>query len=174
VSYRDTLLTLAGTVETSVVALWGRLELGEISPTAFVELAAVTIARGNARATTLADVALATTISAQLGRTVLPMGNLLDVAGDVDRLRGATTTVVELGTVGRAARLARSEPLTAAATAYSSGIRESPYVTGWIRQTSGDACPLCTGWANGDVMPDTVAMNTHKGCSCIPVPVTTT
>jgi hypothetical protein len=171
VSYRDALIGIADRSEAAVVALWDRLEAGEITGDGFIALAATAIATANRRAVTLADLSLAAAVSVQLRRAVVPVGTT--PPDDLERLRTAAATVVGLGTVGRAARLARSEPLEAAARAYSEGIRRSPHVTGWTRQTSGSACPLCTGWAAAGVLPDTVQMATHKGCSCVPVPVTT-
>lgn len=169
-SYRTTLLRLADGSAAAVETLWLALEAGTIDRAGFVARAAAVIATANARATTLADVALATTISVQLRRVVPALG--IAPTDDVARLTAAAATVVDLGTIGRAVRLGRSEPLDTAARVYSAGIRESPHVVGWERQTSGTACELCASWATAGILPDTVEMNTHKGCSCIPIPVT--
>jgi hypothetical protein len=170
VSYRTTLLRLADGASAAMETLWLAFEAGTIGRDEFVARAAAMLAVVNARATTLADVALAATISVQLKRVIPTLGIMPNV--DLDRLVLAAGTVAELGTIGRAVRLAHSEPLETAARAYSTGIRESPHVVGWERQTSGTACEMCTGWASAGVLPDTVPMNTHKGCSCIPIPVT--
>lgn len=170
-TYRDTLLALAGSSETAVATMWARLEAGEIGVAEFVELTAVSVSIANASAVTLADLGLATTLTTMLRRPIPVLG--LPQTDDLDRLRTAASTIVDLGTPGRAARLGRAEPLETAARAYSEGIARSPHVTGWRRQTSGNACPLCTRWAREGVLPDTAQMATHKGCSCIPVPVTT-
>lgn len=169
-SYRDTLLRLAGTTETAVAGMYERLDSGDLGAVQFTELTTVTVARSNRRAVALADVALAATISVQLGRVIPPLG--LDPPDDTDRLRKAAAAIAVTGSLGTAARLGRAEPLETAARAYSEGIRRSPHVTGWERQTSGNACPLCEEWATFGVLPDTTEMLTHKGCSCIPVPVT--
>ena len=70
----------------------------------------------------------------------------------------------------RVARLGRSEPLEAAARAYSEGIERSPFVEGWTRQVSADGCEICSSSRrsspaslNADVPP--------HGCTCIPVPM---
>lgn len=170
-TYRTTLLRLADGSAAAVEALWALLDTGRIDQAEFVARTATVIATANARATTLADIALATTISVQLRRAVPALG--LTPSDDIDRLTEAAATVAALGTIGRAIRLARAEPLEAAARAYSTGIAESPHVIGWERQTSGTACEMCTAWASSGVLPDTVEMLTHKGCSCIPVPITT-
>lgn len=170
-SYRDTLLALAERTEILTGALWAAYRAGEITEAEYVEATAVGVASANARATYLADLGLSAAITVDLRRPIPPLG--LEPTNDVDRLRTAARTIVELGTDGRAARLGRSEPLDTAARAYSEGIERSPHVTGWTRQASGDACPMCTGWAREGVMPDTVAMRTHKGCSCTQRPITT-
>ena len=169
-TYRTTLVGLADLSGATVAALWSLWEAGRIDRAEFVARAAVVVATANARAATLADLSLAAAISVQLGQVIPAIG--ITPIDDMDRIRDAASTVAELGTVGRAVRLARAEPLEAAARAYSAGIAESPHVVGWRRQTSSDACPLCTGWARAGALPDSVAMRTHKGCSCIPVPVT--
>lgn len=169
-TYRDTLVALSGATGDAVAALWARLEAGEITAAAFVELTAVKVSVANRSAVALADLGLAATLTAQLRRPVPVLG--LETVDDLDRLRTAASTVVDLGTPGRAARLGRAEPLETAARAYSEGIARSPHVNAWRRQTSGTACPLCTEWAAAGVLPDTVQMATHKGCSCVPVPIT--
>ena len=170
-SYRHTLLGLAAATEGAVGVLWGRLEDGGITVAEFVEFTAVTVQVANGRAVALADLGLAATLTAQLRRPVPPLG--LAAVDDLERLRAAAGTVVDLGTPGRARRLGRCEPLDAASTAYSEGIARSPHVKAWRRQTSGTACPLCSSWAAEGVLPDSARMATHKGCSCVPVPVTT-
>lgn len=169
-SYRDTLLALAGRTEILTGALWAAYRAGEISDAEFVEATAVGVASANARATYLADLGLSAAITVDLRRPIPTIG--LGPPDDLARLRTAARTIVELDTDGRAARLGRSEPLERAARAYSEGIERSPHVSGWTRQTSGDACPLCTGWAADGVMPDTARMATHKGCSCTQRPIT--
>lgn len=168
-SYPEALVGLADGVQTEVLSLWSAFEEGRLSRPAFVELTAVTIARGNARAVALADMALAATISVELGRVVLPIG--LAPADDLPRLRKAAGTVADAGTVGRVGRLARSEPLATAARAFGAAMRRSRHVKGWHRQVSANACTVCVDLARGGPFPTDVAMAGHKNCSCTAAPV---
>lgn len=176
-TYRDTLHRLGATTETAAVALYDRWEAGELTDTEFEALLAAVVAAANSRATALADLALAASVSVALRRPVAPLG-LLPAPGDPDRLRTAARTLrAALGDTpapaARVARLARAEPLTTAANTYSGAVAASPHVTGWTRGLSANACQLCTWWArDGRVWPDDHPMPTHKGCSCHPIPTT--
>lgn len=120
------------------------------------------------------DLSLAAALTVQTGQAVAPQG-LTAPADDPDRLTKAASTLAALEDVTpeRWERLARSEPLEAAARAYSDGVRRSPHVTGWTRGLSANACQLCRWWSrDGKVWPDDHPMPTHKGCTCNPAPVT--
>lgn len=173
-TYRDTLTRLSTSTEAAVVELHARLDAGEITEEEFVELAAVAVARGNARAVSLADLALSASVTVALRRAVPVLG--LPAPDDRPRLRRAATTLLERlpgseAPVARVARLGRSEPLTTAARAYSAGMAARPEVTGWTRGVSGNACQLCQWWyRDGRVWPSTHPMPIHKGCTCTPIP----
>lgn len=120
--YRETLVRHADASGASVGELWARRDSGELSDDGFVELTAVTVDTANRRATTLADLGLAAVLTAQLGRVIAPLG--IAPVDDLDRLRTAAGTVAELESLDRAVRFGRSEPLLAAARAYSAGLAE--------------------------------------------------
>ncbi|TSE00663.1 hypothetical protein FOS14_06435 [Skermania sp. ID1734] len=175
-SYRDTLVQLADDTERQALTIYSRFLAGELSRDETVAYLAAVIARGNAQAVTLADLALASELMVQLGEAVPVTGTVLP-SGDTDRLTRAASTVLvvaETSPVPDAivSRLARSEPLETAAKAYSQGMSESKLVRGWVRQKSANACQLCQWWwRDGRVWPASHPMPTHKGCTCTPKPV---
>lgn len=171
-SYRDELHRLGDDTARRVVGVFDEYGSGDLTVDEAVALIAAIIARANGTAVALADVSLAATLMRQSGRPVPTIG-LLPPPDDPARLQKAAATLLAVTglTTERVARLGRSEPLGSAARAYSDGIRKSPVVIGWTRQVSANACDLCQDLA-GDVLPDTVPMYHHPGCSCTPVPVT--
>lgn len=174
-TYRDTLTRLSSATEQAAVDLYERWEAGEITDTEFDALLAALVAGANGRATALADLSLAASITVALRRPVAPLG-LLPPASDPDRLRRASATlraalVDTPNPAARVARLGRAEPLTAATTASSTGIDASPHVAGWTRGLSGKACQLCRWWArDGRVFRADQSMPVHKGCTCTQIP----
>jgi hypothetical protein len=171
-SYRDHVTLFAADTERKVLAVYDRFAEGDLDRQTTIALIAMIVAKANQRAVALADLSLAATLMLQLRRPVATLG-LAPPTGDRDRLLGAATTLlaVENLTRERVARLARAEPLGRAADAYSDGIRQSRLVTGWTRQVSPAACQVCQDLA-GTVLPDSVPMYHHPGCTCTPVPVT--
>lgn len=144
------------------------------------------MAAGNSADTAWADLSLSAAVTVQTGQAAAPLG-ITQPADDPSRLALAAQTIVDDPTTGRnheAAlasaqmrfeRLARAEGQEAAARAYSEAVKESEQVTGWARGISADACQLCRWWGRGGrVWNADHAMPTHKGCTCNPVPVTTT
>lgn len=176
-TYRDHLTDLGAVTEGKVLAAYTAFTDGDLTEDEFVAVVAAIIAKANARAVAIADLSLAATLMLRLRRPVAALG-LTPPKGDAQRLAKAATTLVAAldatpDPLARVARLGRSEPLEAAARAYSAGIRQNPDVTGWTRGVSGNACELCTWLAqDGATFPDSVEMNTHTGCTCTPIPVT--
>jgi len=175
VTYRDTLTALAGATEEAAVNLYLRHEAGEVTDDGFDAYLAAVVSRANGRAAAVADLGLAAAVTVALRRPVAPLG-IVPPASDPDRLRRAARTLREAlddtpDPSARVARLGRSEPLTAAANAYSTGMSASPHVTGWTRGLSAKACQLCQWWARGGrVFRADHPMPTHKGCTCTPIP----
>ncbi len=171
-SYRDLLVDLGAATERDVLAVYDSFVDGDLDHDETVGLIAARIAKANHRAVTLADLSLAATLMLQL-RTPVPTLGLTPPPGDHQRLTRAVTTLLAVATLTRerVARLARAEPLGAAADAYADGIARSSLVTGWTRQVNPNACQVCQGLA-GTVLPDRVPMWHHPGCTCTPVPIT--
>lgn len=181
--YRDRALRLAGSSESAVLALWSRYEAGQLDDEQFRAVAGAIIAAHNARATTLADLALAAVLSAELGRLVVPLGLL--PTDDRPRLREALGTLLGrargLELPGAAAadrsaaetamvgRIARSEPLDAAQVTFQRGMQRRR-VPGWTRGVGPKPCSLCSSLANGAVLSPSTPMARHKGCSCYQIP----
>jgi len=183
--YRDATLRLSGSSEAAVLSLWQRYEAGGLDEAQFRELAAGVIAAHNARAVTLADLALAAVLSVELGRLTPPLGLL--AADDRPRLRAALGTL--LGRAGSlelpgastaersdaetamVARIARAEPLYSGQSSFRAGMQRRR-VPGWTRGTGPAPCPVCAGLADGTVLSPSTAMYTHRGCSCFQIPTT--
>lgn len=173
-AYRDTLTRLADTVVEKVLAVFTAWLAGRIERNDAIAVIASLIATGNARAVTLADVSLAATLTVELDESVGALG-LLPPDDDLDRLSKGATTLLDIDDVteARIERFARSEPLEAAANAYSDAVAASEHVAGWRRGLSPSACQLCQWWSrDGRVWPAEHKMPTHKGCTCTPIPVT--
>lgn len=178
-AYQEQLTRLSDRTEAQIIKLWRRHVDGEFDVDRFIVLAAAVVARSNARAATTADLALTATIARQLGRMVGPVG-IVDTS-DQQVLRAAVRKVVDTEVQAeneelaesrevRLARLARNEPLVTATKAMGAAMAARG-ITGWIRKTDPDPCPLCVSWADGVVRPPTVPMARHIGCSCIQQPV---
>lgn len=177
--YQQQLKQMSSRTEAQIVELWRQHLDGEFDLDRFVVLAAAVVARSNARAATIADLALAATIARQLGRSVGPVG--IVETSDQDVLRDAVRKVVDTeveaegddlaeSRESRLARLARNEPLMTATKAMGAAMAARG-ITGWVRRTDVDPCPKCIEWADGVVRPPTVRMARHIGCSCIQQPV---
>lgn len=177
-TYRDTLLQLGEDSAAQVVAVVAAYKAGKIDQDEAVALIAAFVAAANSKATALADLGLAATLSVAVGRAVPTLG-LVPPAGDPERLSRAARTLLDVlpdteARDARAARLGRSEPLTRAAEARGEAIEKSEQVEGWTRSVSGSGCQLCSWWSrNGRVWPKDHRMPTHKGCTCSQTPVIT-
>jgi len=175
VNYRDLVQRLGEATAERVVAIWSSYVEGDLTHGEALDLIAVTIAAANERATVLADLGLAATLTMTTRTPVLPHG-LTRPQRDVQRLHRAARTLLSITDVSeeRVARLGRSEPLTAAQEARGDGLAKSTLVDGWTRNVSGSACQLCTWWSrDGRVWPKDHTMPRHKGCTCTQTPVLT-
>ncbi|MBD7980037.1 hypothetical protein [Oerskovia merdavium] len=168
-TYRDKLHLLAGDVEAKVLDIFGEYSVGRITQPVAVRLIAVVIAKGNARAVALADIAFAANMMLALGQPV-PVLGLVPRPGEVERLTKAAQTLLSIQgvTSERVARLGRVEPLNTAVTTYSEAMQKrAGNVKGWTRNMSADPCQLCTWWSReGRVWPASHPMQHHKGCTC--------
>ena len=173
-SYREIVVKLGEATVEKVLAVFGQYQSGVLGMDAAVSVIATIVAKANARAVSLADMSLASTLMVQLRTPVVVTGASVPVT-DPDRLAKGARTLLSLAEVteDRIARYARSEPLEAASRAYSAAISKSPLVDGWTRGVRADGCQLCQWWSrDGRVWPKDHTMPTHKGCTCHQVPVT--
>lgn len=177
---RDAMLKLADRAEVEILTLHQRYRGALITRDTFVVLAAAAIARANARAVSLGDLAVAAALLRVTGAAVAPAG--ITIENDQKRLRDAVTVILDADIASadtseavlesvdaRLTRIARAEPLSMVQSALVTAMA-AQQVEGWTRQTGPDPCPLCTAWADGVVRPTTVRMARHHGCSCIAVP----
>ena len=173
-TYRDLVKKLGTATANRVLAIWRSYGDGDLDHDEAVDLIALSIATANERATTLADLAVAATLTTATASVVLPQGQSRP-GSDLDRLTKAAATLLTVQDVteARLERLGRSEPLEAAQQARGRALADSDVVTGWTRDTGADPCELCTWWArDGQVWPTDHDMPTHKGCTCSQTPIT--
>ncbi|WP_353107739.1 hypothetical protein [Gordonia sp. (in: high G+C Gram-positive bacteria)] len=174
-AYRDTLRQLADDTERQVLTVYRSWLDGLLDQTETIRMIAYLIAQANGRARSLADMAMALQIMVQLDEAVPVPG--VDYPDDTPRLLKSASTV--LGTAEASevpekivARLARSEPLEAAASAATDSMVRSGLTKGWVRDKSTNACQLCEWWwREGRVWPAEHPFQHHKGCTCSPKPV---
>lgn len=175
-AYRDLVNRLGERTATKVENLYAAWQAGNLTDDALTAALVAVIGSANLRATALADLGLAATLTAKLGRPVPPVTEA--PPDETDRLRKAATTLVAAlaatpDALARIARLGRSEPLSAAQKAYSDGVARSPHVIGWTRGTSPGACELCQWWAkDGARFPPKMEMAHHPGCTCTQLIIT--
>ena len=177
-SYRDTLLALAGNAEARVQAVLQRLLDGDLTEEQLRAVVVAIIANANQQAADLASLSLAATLEVSLGQPVPVVASAPDPLQDAVRIAAAVAAVRAVtdpdGGLLRLGALGRHEPIGTATTTYSDVIHKSNLVTGWSRQTSPNACGLCQDWAKGDpVWPTSFEMFHHKGCTCTQTPITT-
>jgi hypothetical protein len=175
-TYRDLVARLGERTAEQVTAIHRSYLDGDLDHDEAVGLIATFVTAANERATVLADLGLAATLTVALGAAVRPLG-LRRPPGDLQRLTKAAGTLLAIKdvTADRVARLGRSEPLTAAQEARGQGLARSTLVEGWTRAVSGSGCELCTWWAReGRVWRPDHPMPTHPGCTCSQTPVVTT
>lgn len=168
----DTLKALASDTEQVVIAAYRSYLEGLIDRDDTVALIAQAIAEANGRARSLADMAVAAQVMIELQEPVPVSG--VDYPNDVPRLQKAADTVLTVAEGSEVpeaiiGRLARSEPLEAAASTYSDAMVRSGVTKGWVRQKSASACQLCEWWwRSGRVWPAEHPFQHHKGCTCTP------
>ncbi|MGV9792402.1 hypothetical protein [Gordonia sp. NPDC003422] len=170
-SYTDTMAALADSTDARVQALYARHERGEITEEQFVALATAVVSQGESRAVSLADVALAATLTAATSALRVPVGMLPTV-------NDASTSVAEvireaLADPDPPVKLTinvRDRVLDTAQRSYGTAMRRQG-VRHWTRRLNSGACELCRDLA-GDVLPTEADMYRHKGCGCSQKPIT--
>ncbi|WNG95291.1 hypothetical protein [Mycobacterium sp. ITM-2016-00318] len=177
-TYQDELIALADSSDRHVQAVYSRYLAGQLTAEEATALIAAAIAQANARAYALADLALAAIVTVQTGTAATVVGVLPSADDSARLLKAATTTLLDVtkeSDVPEAivSRLARSEPLESATTAFGEAMPRQPLVKAWVRQLDADPCQLCTWWwREGRMWPANHPMPRHKGCECVQSPVT--
>ncbi len=184
--YQRTLTALGDGTARQALALLAAFVAGHLTVREAVAAIAATIARANGHAVVLADVALAATLTQQLGKPVpvlgftAPEGDLTRLSTAVDTILTDPRTILASDTEegqrefvqNRVERLARNEPIDAAGRTFSEAVSRSPHVSGYTRQLEPDACELCQWlYKGGFVYPADQPMHQHPGCRCHPSPV---
>ena len=159
--FTETMSRLADQVGGQVGAAFDAWQEGRISEDEFRAVVAAFLAAADSRATALADIALAVTLSAASGAAMAPLGLVppdLDHGPRVAELVAAGAPVEQWRSYGRGSTLARAQD------AYGDAMTARG-VPGWTRQLNQGACPLCQDLA-GPVLPGNVPMYHHPGCGC--------
>lgn len=192
--YRAALDELSTDTEMGALAVWAALRDGETDQDAAVLALAGLLNRADARAVTLADIYVSSTLELEAGEPVPAVGlvpedhstRLTEAAQTVlqgpapetpESSPGTDTpadlpdppeTIPDTGTKARVSRLARSEPVQQAARAAGDAITRQPLATGWVRDLNPGACALCQWRARGGrVWPASHPMWTHPNCGCV-------
>ncbi|CCH75084.1 conserved hypothetical protein [Nostocoides australiense Ben110] len=157
-----------------VLELWDRVEAGTITEEEFAILAANAVLVGNVAGYLIGAAVVRAVVekATRLPEIVLPVPSARHL--DSERISTALGTILasDLDTRMQLARLADNEPKAAAADGSADVIAGSRHVTGWTRNTNGEACQLCSWWARGGkVWPADHTMPRHPGCSCTQDPV---
>ncbi len=168
--YTVTLDRLGESAGALLAGLGARLAAGEITEEEFLALVSAAVLTSRSKATGLADTALAAALSVARGSAVPALGLLppADATEVLAAVRAALSGAREqlpdvLHVEGRADALATAQD------AYSEGMRRRA-VPAWQRVPNADACPLCVKFAL-DVLPGSVPMFHHKGCTCTQRPL---
>jgi hypothetical protein len=159
--YRDLKLRLAGVTAAALLRLYQHMQSGALTADEMITLGATSVVGANTQAVQLADLYLAHVLD------TVPLG--LTVPADTGRLEQAMRTASsDDGTnpTDALTRLGRSEPLSTAQSSLQVGMRTRG-VSGWTRVTGGSPCQMCADLANGAVLPPSVDMISHNGCSCV-------
>lgn len=177
-TFSDLLVGLSADTERAATAVATRYVSQEITLTEAATALELVVRTGNTRGSTL-GAAACREVLATLGEYTLAVAApaALAHADDIVRIGKAVTTVLagRETAVSAAARLARSEAVEAAQTAFGSVLGQSKKVRGWKRGMESDPCELCSWWSrDGRVWPKDYTLQRHKGCTCRQVPVTIT
>lgn len=173
-TFRDRLQGISAATEAKVTAIFTAFTEGDLTYDQAVAGIGTVVAKGNARAVALADLALAANLMLATRKPVATLG-LAPAPGTPERLHKAAGTLLGIAGVSleRVARLGRAEPLEAGQRAFSSAVGHHPEITGWVRTVSATACELCRKWAaSGHVYAAHEEMFHHTGCSCTQTIVT--
>ena len=165
--YTDTMSRLADRVATQVAAAYDSWQAGGITEEQFRAVVEAYLAAADNRATALADVALAMTLTAQRRQAVAPLGLTpppLDHGPRIGELVAAGAVVEKWRSYGRGSTLARAQD------AYADAMVERG-VPAWTRVLNAGACELCQDLA-GEVLPGSARMYHHDGCGCTQRPIT--
>ncbi|WP_158726385.1 hypothetical protein [Tomitella fengzijianii] len=171
--YEDLVMRVGGQTADQVLALYAKLEAGEITDDEFVALAADLVAGANLRGASVSELVLRAYVEQATGRPVAGKAALRSQF-DAHRLRTAVRTILasELDTEMQLRRLVTVEVSQASADAYGESLRRYPGISGWTRDMESGACQLCNWWwREGRVWAREHPMPRHKGCTCHQVPV---
>lgn len=172
-TYEATLLKLADGTERVILQLWDAVAQGVLTVDEFRALAADLVQLANSQGAAVAQLAFRAYLEAH-DRAPARVTSTTWPAGEQQRLDQALATILgsDLDTAMQLGRLARNEPLDAAASAYQAELDASPRVSGWRRQVETDGCQLCQWWARERrVFQPSHRMPRHPGCTCHQVPV---
>jgi hypothetical protein len=166
-TYAELAGVLASQTETAVLGLWRSVQAGRISRPEFVTAAAGVVHTASAKATGLADVALAARLTQLTGARVAPRGISPgdNTATIMDELQVAATA----GDAAAVGVTARTWPHSAGRAAWMTGIQSSD-AAGWRRVTSG-RCEVCNRMAGAAFLPARISIWEHRACACHPDPV---
>ncbi|UYG15634.1 hypothetical protein BRM3_08220 [Brachybacterium huguangmaarense] len=173
-TFTDLLAHLGSRAERQATTIASKYVSGQIDLEIAIDGLEVVVRTSNARGLNLGEAACRELLISLGDDTSVVTGEAYSHVHDAERIQKATrTALAEQGSAVMAAgRLARSEAIEAAQSAFSRTMQTSRRVKGWKRGMEPDACELCTWWwREGRVWPKGYSLQTHKGCTCRQVPV---
>ena len=167
--YTDIMARLADSTDVRVQALYARYVTGEIDEETFVALATAVLAQGQSRAVSLADVALAATLTVMTSRVRTPVGLLPERHATGSIVRVIREALADPEPPAKLTVNVRDAVLETAQRSYGRAMKRQG-VKRWTRKLDGGACALCHDLA-GETLPATAEMYRHKGCGCSQKPI---
>ena len=161
--YRQRTTDLAEANEATVVGAWERQ--GE--PERFATLAGAVTAVANVAAVRLADLYVQDALALARRSVVLVEAADPSLYARPRLIAESFRTIArDDGSVGRIARVARSEPLAAGHARMNRQARQHGR---WVRVTSAGACRICAPRSGETIDPD-LGVSLHTSCTCTATP----
>lgn len=176
-TYQDALNSLAEDTQNRVAKVVAAYLAGHLAGVEFEAVIAAIILTAQDRGAVIADLSLASQVTAGTGKAIPVQGRLNP--NRPEQVRAVIRTTIEASRTDdelatRLARIADNEPRYVARDTYQKSLQASRDVEGWTRGLDSDPCQLCVWWwRDGRVWPKNYPLQHHKGCQCTQVPVVT-
>lgn len=169
-SYTDTMAEFAQLTEDECVKILNLYDTGQLDRQEFIQILTGTLVVRADEAAQLADIALATQLTALRNRVVVPIGLTTDLDATAARVQPEVDAAVDSDNrVYAVAVLARALVLNTAQDVFQQGMSDHG-VEYWKRVPNTGACEVCQDLADG-IVPIEQEPWFHKGCGCATTPI---